>query len=141
MNLNKIPQQIKVFGDTEWRGKCPLEVAEQISFLCLLRAEFPKFAEIAVHIRNEGKRTKRQGAQHLKEGMKTGASDIIIPCNPPMLIELKRRDHTLSSSSGKQLKYLVDSHAQGAFACYALGAIGAMEAVRAWHRENSHGIQ
>lgn len=136
MNLTKIPPQIPVFGDTSLRGACPLEVAEQISFLCLLNSEFPELAEIAVHIRNEGKRTKRQGAQQKVEGMNTGASDIIIPCNPPMLIELKRRDHTKSSSSDKQLKYLIDSHAQGAFACYALGAIGAIEAVRKWHSIN-----
>lgn len=136
MNLTKIPPQIPVFGDTALRGACPLEVAEQISFLCLLKSEFPELAEIAVHIRNEGKRTKRQGAQQKVEGMNTGASDIIIPCVPPMLIELKRRDHTKSSSSDKQLKYLIDSHAQGAFACYALGAIGAIEAVRKWHSIN-----
>jgi len=136
MNLNKIPPQIPVFGDTTFRGSCPLETPEQISFLCLLKAEFPEFAKIAVHIRNEGKRSKRQGHQQKQEGMNTGASDIIIPCCPPILIELKRRDHTKSSSSDKQLKYLVDSHAQGAFACYALGAIGAIEAVRAWHSIN-----
>ncbi|AHK11710.1 holliday junction resolvase [Shewanella sp. phage 1/41] len=136
MNLSKIPPQIPVFGDTTFRGACPMETAEQISFLSLLRAEFPEMAEIAVHIRNEGKRTKRQGAQQKVEGMNTGASDIIIPCNPPILIELKRRDHTQSSSSAKQLKYLIDSHAQGAFACYALGAVGAIMAVRAWHSKN-----
>ncbi len=132
MNLTKIPQQIPVFGDTSFRGACPFETPEQISFLCLLKTEFPELAKIAVHIRNEGKRTKRQGHQQKQEGMNTGASDIIIPCNPPMLIELKRRDHTKSSSSEKQLKYLIDSQEQGAFACYALGAIGAIEAVRAW---------
>ena len=71
MNLNKIPHQIMVHGDVTYRGDCPLEVAEQVSFLCMLRKEFPKLAEIAVHIRNEGKRTKRQGAQHKKEGMNT----------------------------------------------------------------------
>lgn len=133
MNLNKIPPQIKVFGDTSFRGDCPKETPEQISFLCLLKSEFPELAKIAVHIRNEGKRTKRQGAQQKLEGMNTGASDIIIPCVPPMLIELKRRDHTKSSSSEKQLKYLIDSEKQGAFACYALGAVGAIEAVREWH--------
>lgn len=137
MNLKKIPPEIPVFGDTTFRGACPLEAPEQVSFLCLLKKEFPGLASIAVHIRNEGKRTKRQGAQHKKEGMNTGASDILIPCCPPMLIELKRRDHTKSSSSDDQLKYLVDSHAQGAFSCYALGAIGAIEAVRAWHTINT----
>ena len=136
MNLNKIPKQITVYGDTSFRGDCPKETPEQISFLCLLKAEFPELAKIAVHIRNEGKRSKRQGHQQKIEGMNTGASDIIIPCCPPMLIELKRRDHTKSSSSAKQLKYLIDSHVQGAFACYALGATGAIEAVRAWHSIN-----
>ncbi len=133
MNLSKIPPQIPVFGDTTFRGDCPKEAAEQVSFLSLLKSEFPALAKIAVHIRNEGKRTKRQGAQHKLEGMNTGASDIVIPCCPPMLIELKRRDHTLSSTSAKQLDYLINSQEQGAFACYALGAVGAIEAVRAWH--------
>lgn len=136
MNLNKIPQQIPVYGDTEWRGKCPLEVAEQVSFLCLLRAEFPKLADIAVHIRNEGKRTKRQGAAQKAEGLNTGASDLLIPCTPSILIELKRRDHTQSSIADKQIKYLVNSESMGSFACVALGASGAIEAVRAWHTIN-----
>ena len=139
MNLTKIPTQIPIYGDLEFRGKCPLETAEQVSFLSLLRREFPELAEIAVHIRNEGKRTKRQGQQHKAEGMNTGASDIVIPCDPPILIELKRRDHQLSSTSKDQLKYLINAEKQGAFACYALGAIGAMEAVRAWHTlKNKH---
>lgn len=136
MNLSKIPPQIPVFGDTTFRGDCPKEAAEQVSFLSLLKSEFPELAKIAVHIRNEGKRTKRQGAQHKIEGMNTGASDIVIPCCPPMLIELKRRDHTLSSTSTKQLDYLINSQEQGAFACYALGAVGAIEAVRSWHTTN-----
>lgn len=136
MNLNKIPKQIPVYGDTEWRGKCPLEVAEQVSFLCLLRAEFPKLAEIAVHIRNEGKRTKRQGAAQKAEGLNTGASDLLIPCTPSILIELKRRDHTKSSIADKQIKYLVNSESMGSFSCVALGASGAIEAVRAWHTIN-----
>ncbi len=137
MNLNKIPPQIPVFGDAAFRGDCPKEAAEQVSFLSLLKRDFPELAKIAVHIRNEGKRSKRQGAQHKLEGMNTGASDIVIPCCPPMLIELKRRDHTLSSTSTKQLDYLINSQEQGAFACYALGAVGAIQAVRAWHTTNS----
>ena len=132
MNLNKIPPQIPVFGCTKYRGDCPKEAAEQVSFLSLLKSEFPALAKIAVHIRNEGKRTKRQGAQHKLEGMKPVGSDQVIPCYPPSLIERKRRDHTKSSTSQKQLDYLVNSQEQGAFACYALGAVGAIEAVRAW---------
>jgi hypothetical protein len=137
MNLSKIPQHIPIFGDHSFRGDCPAETAEQISFLSLLRAEFPNIAEIAVHIRNEGRRTKLQGHQQKQEGMNTGASDMMIPCCPPILIELKKRDHTKSSTSSEQIKYLVNSQSHGAFACYALGAIGAIEAVREWHRIHS----
>lgn len=132
MNLKKIPLTIPVYGDLDFRGKCPLEAAEQVSFMSLLRTEFPELAAIAVHIRNEGKRTKRQGHQQKQEGLNTGASDIVIPCCPPILIELKRRDHTQSSTSQSQLNYLINSHELGAFACYALGAVGAMDAVRVW---------
>ena len=134
MNLTKIPKQIPVFGDLDYRGKCPLETAEQVSFLAMLRSEFPELAAIAVHIRNEGKRTKYQSHKQKQEGLNTGASDIVIPCCPPILIELKQRDHTNSSTTTRQINYLVNSQKQGAFACFALGAIGAMEAVRAWNR-------
>ena len=134
MNLIPITKhKIPIYGDLEFRGKCPTETAEQISFLSLLRRDFPELAEIAVHIRNEGKRTKRQGAQQKMEGMNTGASDIVIPCEPPILIELKKHDHTASKTSSDQVKYLFRARKLGAFACYALGAAGAMEAVRAWH--------
>tara|TARA_R110002012_G_scaffold215064_1_gene386159 strand:- start:34 stop:465 length:432 start_codon:yes stop_codon:yes gene_type:complete len=134
MNLTPITKhKIPIYGDLDFRGKCPYETPEQISFLSLLRREFPQLAEIAVHIRNEGKRTKRQGAQHKAEGMNTGASDIVIPCDPPILIELKRRDHTESHTTTDQVKYLFRARKLGAFGCYALGATGAMEAVRAWH--------
>ena len=134
MNLKKIPQHIPVFGDVTFRGKCPLETPEQVPFLAMLRAEFPELADIAVHIRNEGKRSKRQGYQQKQEGLNTGASDIVIPCNPPILIEIKRRDHTQSKTNQKQIDYLNNSYNQGALVCFALGAVGAMEAVRAWHR-------
>jgi hypothetical protein len=137
MNLTKLnTHNITVFGDNSYRGDCPFESAEQVSFLAQLRRLYPELAEIAVHIRNEGKRTKRQGHQQKIEGMNTGASDIVIPCSPPILIELKRQDHTLSSISDKQIKYLALSQRQGAFACVALGASGAMEAVRQWHTQN-----
>jgi len=68
--------------------------------------------------------------------MNTGASDIIIPCSPPIVIELKRRDHTLSTISSKQVSYLSSAHVLGGYAVVALGAIGAMEAVRSWHTAN-----
>jgi hypothetical protein len=133
MNLKQINSAgVPLYGNPDWRGKCPLEAAEAVSFFCQLRAEFPELAKVATHIRNEGKRTKRQGYQHQQEGMNTGASDVIIPVCPPIVMEMKRRDHTLSSISKDQVEYLVASHELGAFHGVALGASGAMEMVRAW---------
>lgn len=133
MNLKQISSAgIHLYGDTNWRGKCPLEAAEAVSFFCQLRAEFPELTKVATHIRNEGKRTKRQGHQHQQEGMNTGASDVIIPVCPPIVMEMKRRDHTESSISKEQVDYLVAAASCGAFTGVALGAAGAMEMVRAW---------
>ena len=133
MNITTLSKHhIPLYGDPEWRGKCPLEAAEAVSFFCQLRVEFPELAKVATHIRNEGKRTKRQGFQHQQEGMNTGASDVIIPVCPPIVMEMKRRDHTLSSISKEQVDYLVAAAGLGAFTGVALGAAGAMEMVRAW---------
>jgi Holliday junction resolvase len=49
---------------------------------------------------------------------------------PPILIELKRRDHTKSSVSSDQIKYILNAKKIGANACIAVGAQGAMAAVR-----------
>ena len=133
MNIKQVEVAgLVVYGDPDWRGKCPLEAAEAVSFFCQMRAEFPELAKVATHIRNEGKRTKRQGYQHQQEGMNTGASDVIIPVCPPIVMEMKRRDHTLSSISKDQVDYLVAAASGGAFAGVALGAAGAMEMVRTW---------
>lgn len=136
MNLKQIPNYIPVFGDVSYRGECATETAELIGFFRLLEEEFPSLAAIATHIRNEGKRSKFQGYKQQQEGMNTGASDIIIPCSPPIVIELKRRDHTLSTISAKQVSYLSSTHVLGAYSVVALGAVGAMEAVKAWHTAN-----
>jgi len=134
MNLAQITKhKIPIYGDLDFRGKCPSEASEQVSFLCLLRKEFPHLAEVTAHIRNEGQRTKLQAFRQKQEGLKKGASDLFIPCNPPILIELKKQDHTASHTTTDQVKYLFRARKLGAFGCYALGAAGAMEAVRAWH--------
>ncbi len=131
MNLDNVKKHnIKVSGDDSFRGDCPLESAEQVSFLAILKTEYPDLAAIAVHVRNEGKRTKHQAHRQKQEGLNTGASDIIIPCSPPIVIELKRRDHTKSSISAKQIAYLARAQRLGARACVALGASAAIDFIR-----------
>lgn len=130
----KFNDDIKVFGDINYRGKCPAETAEQITFFNWLRKEYPEYGAIAIHPRNEGKRTNIQAMFHKAEGMTSGASDIIIPANPAFVCEMKRRDHTKSNWEEGQEQYLIDCKKQGAFVCVALGANGAKEAILEWKK-------
>lgn len=124
----KFPQWLKVYGDTDFRGKCPLEVAEQMTFFNAVRKT--EYGAIATHIRNEGKRTN--ALRERMEGMTPGASDIIIPARIPLVLEMKRRDHTLCHWQKGQLDYLQAAQDAGAFACVALGFDAAMEAFNEW---------
>ena len=95
-----LPNDIKIYGNTEYRGACPKEALEQVTFFARLRRQYPDtLGLIGVHVRNEGKRNLLQAAKEKSEGMTTGAADIIIPGAPTFICELKRRDHTASSIS------------------------------------------
>ena len=131
----KFHPEIPVFGDKSYRGDCAIEAAEQITFFGVLRKHYPEIGSIAIHTRNEGKRTLNQAQRHKAEGMVTGAPDIVIPCSPPILIELKRRDHTKSRWQDGQIEYLLAAKAQGAHVCVALGWEAAIEAVKAFTSE------
>jgi hypothetical protein len=129
----KFPEWLPVFGDLDYRNKkCPVESAEQITFFNTLRREYPELGKIAIHPRNEGKRTIQQTQRHKAEGMTTGASDIIIPGCPAFVCEMKRQDHTLCSWEDDQLTYLETAKNNGAFVCVALGCEAAMEALQLW---------
>jgi len=132
----KINPRIPVYGDPSFRGKCPKEDVEQVSFFNRLRAEYPaSWGLLALHPRNEG---LKQGGQfstvikHKAEGMTAGAADIIIPARVAFVCEMKRCDHTLSTWQDGQEDYLLAAIDAGAFACVALGAMGAWEAFEAW---------
>lgn len=133
----KFPADIEVCGDVNYRNpKCPKETAEQITFFAELRKEWPDTIGIlAIHVRNEGKRTWSQAAFERAEGMVAGACDVIIPGSPALLIEIKRQDHTLSSWQRGQAAYLRAGMATGAEVCVALGWRAAMDRVRLWAKE------
>jgi hypothetical protein len=132
----KLPDDIMIYGDLTYRGSCPKEAAEQVTFFARLRRTYPDtFGVLALHPRNEGIRTMLQAAKEKSEGMTTGAPDIVIPGSPAFVCELKRRDHTASSISEDQLKYLRAAKAEGCFTCIALGVD---EAWAAFHDYLSH---
>lgn len=129
----KIPDWLLCYGDLKYRNKkCPPESAEQITFFNTLRREYHEIGLIALHIRNEGKRTAQQAARQKAEGMVTGASDIIIPGNPAFVCELKRQDNTCSRWQDNQLEYLQAAKNNGAFVCVAFGHKAALEALQEW---------
>ena len=119
----KLPNDIPVYGDQTYRGTCPTENVEQVTFFARIRRKYPDtWGRIALHPRNEGKRTHFQSAHQKAEGMTSGACDIVIPGSPAFVCELKRRDHTQSVWQKDQEQYLRTAQQLGSFACVALGA-------------------
>jgi len=137
MNLNNLP--FAVYGDTSYRGKCPAEAMEQMTFFNTLRREYPvTWGRIALHPRNEQQLRGGQHkalARHKAEGLTTGASDIIIPGRVTFVCELKRQDHTQSKWQDGQAEYLAACAQAGAFACVALGWKSAWEAFEEWRAD------
>jgi len=132
VNLSKLPPEIVIYGDVAWRGVCPAETLEQMTFFSWLRREHPTLGAIAIHPRNEGGRTWQAAQREKAEGMTPGASDVIIPAARSFVCEIKRQDHTKSAWQDRQIEYLVAAHHAGAFACVALGWAGAVHAFGAW---------
>lgn len=134
MNLKKHP--FPVFGDQTFRGQCPAESAEQITFFNHVRREYPEtWGALALHPRNEQQLRGGQFSGMIRqkaEGMTPGASDVIIPGCVTFVCEIKRQDHTKSKWQAGQVEYLTAAHNAGAFACVALGWIGAREAFDQW---------
>lgn len=125
-----LPNDVRIYGDLNYRGTCPKETLEQVTFFSRLRRQYPDtLGLIAFHVRNEGKRNHLQAAKEKSEGLTTGAADIIIPGAPTFVCELKRRDHTQSEISTSQMAYLRAAQAAGCFVCIALGVDAAWEAL------------
>lgn len=134
MNLNNLP--FPVWGDQSYRGDCPVEDAEQISFFNRLRTAYPdSYGLIAYHPANEG--LVKSGQFKLKQkqklmGQTKGASDVIIPARIPFICELKRQNHMKSAWQDGQIQYLTTAQSLGAYACVALGAQAAWDAFLFW---------
>lgn len=139
----KIPDGIPVYGNLDFRGKCPKEDQEQVSAINRIRQLYPDtFGPLVFHPRNE---QQLQGGQfsamikHKAEGLTPGVPDLCIPGAPCLIVEIKRCDRTLSSISDEQIAYLRNALSMGAFAAIALGAVAAIEAFDTWRlRHYSH---
>jgi hypothetical protein len=125
----KFPSGVKVYGDQSFRGRCPMEALEQVTFFARLRRQYPDtWGLLAHHARNEGRRTHLTAAKEKSEGMTAGMPDIIILGGPAFVCELKRRDHTQSKIAKEQEACLLAAQVAGAWVCIALGVDAAWEA-------------
>lgn len=125
----KLPDEIRLYGDPTFRGACPLEQAEHITFFSQLRARHPELGALAMHPANEGKRHLSRYRHDVLMGLSVGAADIVIPGAPTFICELKRCDQTKSKMSETQINWLLSAQEQGAFVCVALGWEAAMQAL------------
>lgn len=134
----KIPHDIKIYGDINFRDpKCRKEWHEQKEFFGFLKERRPRWHSIAIHPKNEGKRTPQHAQRDAELGsLNKGASDIIIPARIPFICELKRVDHTAKGCTirKEQLVYLRAARDEGAFTCIALGCAAAWEALLEWEK-------
>ena len=131
-----IPNDIKVYGNTNFRGDCPLEDAELMTFFNQLRIKYPDIAKVATHPDNEGLILGAAHNAHIKQkakgAIRNGAADIIICGSPTFVCEMKRQDHTKSKWQDGQLDFLQTSQRLGAFVCVALGYESALQALNDW---------
>ena len=132
----KMHKDIKVYGNVDFRGDCPLEDAELMTFFNQLRIKYPDIAKVAIHPDNEGLILGTGHHHHIKQkakgAIKKGAADIIICGCPTFVCEMKRQDHTKSKWQDGQLDFLQTSQGLGAFVCVALGYEAALQALNDW---------
>ena len=130
----KFNPELKVYGDLKFRGKCPKEEIEQITFFNQLKRLYPDVAELATHTNNEGRKSIGKAIKDARNGLNQGIADIIIIDRLPCLIEMKRQNHTLSKWQDNQERKLILAQEKGALACVALGYKAALEAVEEWQK-------
>jgi hypothetical protein len=109
------------------------ENAEMVTFFNQLRRLYPAICAVAVHVPNEGRRT-RGAVRDKTRGLVTGAADVLIPGAPTLVIEIKRTSGGRLSEA--QAAYLTAAAALGAVACVCHGWEAAISAVNEWYKNN-----
>lgn len=125
----KFDSWLLVFGDLHFRGDCFEEEKEQIIFFDWLKLNHADYARLLIHPKIEGKRSFFMQMKDRKTGaMNKGVSDIVIPCSPAFICEIKRKNHIKSKWQDGQKEFLSMAKNKGSFVCVALGADAAKEA-------------
>lgn len=111
------------------------ESAEQeavFQWAALNSGKYPEL-QFMYHVANEGKRTARYGAELKRMGLKNGVPDICLPVPRGnyhgLYIEMKVGRNTPTDSQAKYLEFLT---AQGYCAVWCIGAVNAINIIKAY---------
>lgn len=123
---------VRIYGEARLKN-APSESLEMATFFSRLRRVYPdSYGSLAIHVRNEGKRSFSEiNKMKIEGGWVKGTPDIIIPGAPSFLCELKSMKIG-SKASKEQIMYLESAISIGAFACIAYGHEAAWEAFKEW---------
>lgn len=126
---------IKTYGHQS-KGDQAKEGAEMSTFFNQLQKRYPEIHQLAIHVRNEGKRDHKQvSVMKMQGGFVKGAPDIIIAGHPMFLCEMKSKSKS-SRIAKEQTEFLERADKKGCFCCVAYGWEAAMQAVEDWIKEN-----
>lgn len=129
----KIPDFLRVYGDINYRGPCPVESADQVTVFGQIRKRHPHLVNMVFHPRMEGERTKGQADWQKADGsIVKGMVDVIGIGHPMLVMEIKRKNHLLSVWQPGQIDVLQAAYKRGAFTCLALGFEAALQAIQDW---------
>lgn len=108
--------------DSDYRGDCRTERMEQIDSASWLQFNHPERWRLIFHVPNEasGKRTNHL-QMRVKEGVKSGVSDIIDFGLIRGAFELKRMDKSKCKVSKEQREFLAAVDESGGFAAICYG--------------------
>ena len=130
-----MPDGVMLFGDPDYRGECPAEDSDLISFVAWLKYNWPELESCIIHTPNEGGLPVQARMQQKKKGVLFRCPDIIVMTVPAFCMELKRRNPAKSLARAEdrkrfseQVDVLASMQKQGNFSCAALGIDAAREA-------------
>ena len=146
----ELPDEVMLFGDIDYRGECPAEDSDLISFVAWLKYNWPELENCIIHTPNEGDLPVQARMQQKKKGVLFRCPDVIVMTVPAYCMELKRRNPSKSLSSEEdrsrfreQVGVLVSMQKQGNFSCAALGLDAAKESWKyflAWRERRCNSL-
>lgn len=116
---------MKKVYDSGYRGKCNLEDTDLISLVAWFDYNYPQYKHLLVHVANESMMPAQGRVKAKKKGIKRGFPDLMLLIKNSeysgLMLELKRKDKTKSSSTKEQNEYNVELESEGFCTTFCYG--------------------